>query len=537
MKNSIMIGYTLLFCVVSHAQARVEERDSEEIAAMVSEMVSIPAGSFDMGDLSGDGDGHAKPVHRVTVPAFWLGKYEVTFAQWDACVRGGGCTLDVWDVCVPYGVHTSYPDCSDHNEHPITHVSWDDAQSFIDWLNDETGGNFRLPTEAEWEYAARAGTTTTYSWGADIGRNRANCRGCDGPVVFERRVTDPVGSFPANAWGVHDMHGNVSEWVQDCWNDSYEGAPTDGGARTSGECSQRVLRGGSWGYEPWYLRSAFRGRGDHSSRYRFIGFRLARSGPVLALTDGETWAEAEEERGQVERTVEQLVEGMVSIPAGEFRMGGRGRDAEDREKPAHRVAVPAFKLGKYEVTFAQWDACVADGGCNGYAPDDSSRGRGNRPVFTVSWDDVQSFIDWLNGKTGGNYRLPSEAEWEYAARAGSTTKYSWGDDIGNNLANCESWYCGDRWEYTAPVGSFPANAWGLHDMHGNVSEWVQDCWNDSYEGAPTDGSAWMSGYCHLRVVRDGPWFVHPNHMDSAERGWSGRTGRYTSYGFRLAQDE
>ena len=532
MKNSIIIVYTLLFCVVSHAQAQVEEHDSEEIAAIVSEMVSIPAGSFDMGDLSGDGDGHAKPVHRVTVPAFWLGKYEVTFAQWDACVRGGGCTLDVWDICVPDRVVAS-PDCTDFNEHPITHVSWDDAQTFIDWLNGRTGGNFRLPTEAEWEYAARAGTTTTYSWGDNIGRN---CRGC-GWGVHEHRDTAPVGSFPANAWGLHDMHGNVSEWVQDCWNYSYEGAPTDGSARTSGECSQRVLRGGSWGYEPWYLRSAFRGRGDLSSRYTFIGFRLARSEPVPALPDGETRAEVEDERGQAERTVKRLVEGMVSVPAGEFRMGSRDPEAEDNEKPAHRVTVPAFKLGKYEVTFAQWDACVADGGCNSYSPDDRGWGRGNRPVFIVSWDDVQSFIDWLNGKTGGNYRLPSEAEWEYAARAGSTTNYSWGDDIGNHLANCESWYCGDRWEHTAPVGSFPANAWGLHDMHGNVEEWVQDCWNDSYEGAPTDGSAWTSGGCDWRVVRGGSWDLHPWYLHSASRSGVDRSYRFYLIGFRLAQDE
>ena len=548
MKNSIIIVYTLLFCVVSHVQAQVEEHDSEEIPAIVSEMVSIPAGSFDMGDLSGDGDGHAKPVHRVTVPAFWLGKYEVTFAEWDACVRGGGCTLDMWDVCVADRVCTldvwdvcdgsyPYPYCSDYDEHPITYVSWDDAQSFIDWLNGRTGGDFRLPTEAEWEYAARAGATTTYSWGDYIGRNQANCRSCDRWGVYERGDTSPVGSFPANAWGLHDMHGNVSEWVQDCWNDSYEGAPTDGSARRSGECRQRVLRGGSWGYEPWYLRSAFRGRGNHSSRYRFMGFRLARSGPVLALPDGETRAETEEERAQVERTVKQLVEGMVSIPAGEFRMGSRAGDAEDHEKPAHRVAVPAFKLGKYEVTFAQWGACVADGGCNGYSPDDKGWGRGNRPVFVVSWDDVQSFIDWLNGKTGGNYRLPSEAEWEYAARAGSTTKYSWGDDIGNNLANCVRWDCGDRWDYTAPVGSFPANAWGLHDMHGNVSEWVQDCWNDSYEGAPTDGSAWTSGDCSWRVFRGGSWDLDAWNLRAANRLAVAPAGRGYTFGFRLAQDE
>ena len=196
-------------------------------------------------------------------------------------------------------------------------------------------------------------------------------------------------------------------------------------------------------------------------------------------------------------------------------------------------AVPAFRLGKYEVTFAQWDACVSDGGC-----DDNGDGRGNQPVIYVSWDDVQSFIDWLNNKTGGNYRLPTEAEWEYAARAGTTTKYSWGNDIGSNRANCYNDECGDSWDYTAPVGSFPANPWGLHDMHGNVWEWVQDCLNYDYVGAPTDGSAWTSGNCSQRVVRGGAWGDDAWNLRSASRGRGGRTGRFDgSNGFRLAQDE
>ena len=227
---------------------------------------------------------------------------------------------------------------------------------------------------------------------------------------------------------------------------------------------------------------------------------------------------------------------MVSIPGGTFRMGDLNGGGNDRERPVHSVTVPAFKLGKHEVTFAQWDACVADGGCGGYQPDDKGWGRGNRPVIYVSLDDVQGFIRWLNSKTGGNFRLPTEAEWEYAARAGSTTAYSWGNSIGSNRANCDG--CGSRWDYdrTAPVGSFSANAWGLHDMHGNVGEWVQDCWNDSYVGAPTDGSAWISSDCAWRVVRGGSWINYPRDQRSARRVlaiWP----RIHTLGFRLAQDK
>ncbi len=233
----------------------------------------------------------------------------------------------------------------------------------------------------------------------------------------------------------------------------------------------------------------------------------------------------------------ELAGEMVSIPGGSFRMGDLSGEGYADEKHVRTVTVPAFRLGKHEVTFAQWDACVADGGCNGYSPDDEGGGRSDRPVINVSWNEVQSFIDWLNGKTGGNYRLPSEAEWEYAARAGSTTKYSWGDDIGNNRANCRG--CGSQWDdkRTAPVGSFPANAWGLHDMHGNVWEWVQDCWHDGYEGAPTDGSAWTSGDCDWRMVRGGSWDDYPWGLRSAFRGRGVRSGRDGNAGFRLAQDE
>ena len=227
---------------------------------------------------------------------------------------------------------------------------------------------------------------------------------------------------------------------------------------------------------------------------------------------------------------------MVSIPGGTFRMGDLSGEGRYNERPVHSVTVPAFRLGKYEVTFAQWDACVADGGCDGYSPDDAGGGRGNRPVINISWDDIQTYIAWLNGRTGGNYRLPTEAEWEYAARAGSTTLYSWGDDIGSNRANCND-DCGDSYEYAAPVGSFPANAWGLHDMHGNVWEWVQDCWNESYQGAPTDGSAWESGVCGQRVFRGSSWKLNARSLRSAYRGRSARAARSYLLGFRLAQDQ
>ena len=182
--------------------------------------------------------------------------------------------------------------------------------------------------------------------------------------------------------------------------------------------------------------------------------------------------------------------------------------------------------------FAQWDACVDGGGCDGYRPIHYGRERGERALVNLNWREVQNYLSWLSGKTGKDYRLPSEAEWEYAARAGSTTRFSWGDDVGSERANCYG--CNPSVRGPLPVGSFPANVFGLHDMHGNVYEWVEDCWNKSYDGAPSDGSAWLAGNCSFRVYRGGAWDVPPEQMRSAHRSAWERERRYTDLGFRVA---
>ena len=229
---------------------------------------------------------------------------------------------------------------------------------------------------------------------------------------------------------------------------------------------------------------------------------------------------------------------MVVVPAGSFMMGSPPSEEGryDNEGPVHRVAFAApFAVGVFEVTFAEWDACVSAGGCGGYRPDDAGRGRGSRPVGNVSWDDAQSYVGWLSRSTGKDYRLLSESEWEYVARAGTSTRYWWGDDIGRGRANCDS--CGSQWDYesTAPVGSFAANAFGLHDVHGNVWEWTEDCWNESYAGAPEDGRAWEGGECSRRFLRGGSWSNNPRLLRSAYRLWIDSGNRYNNNGFRVAR--
>ena len=229
---------------------------------------------------------------------------------------------------------------------------------------------------------------------------------------------------------------------------------------------------------------------------------------------------------------------MVVVPAGSYKMGSPSSEAErgGDEGPVHRVTIPEpFAVGVYEVTFDEWEACVRGGGCGGYRPDDEGWGRGNRPVINVSWEDAQGYVRWLRGKTGAGYRLLSEAEWEYVARAGSRTRYHWGNSIGRKRANCAR--CGSRWDNkrTAPVGSFPANGFGLHDVHGNVYERVEDCWNDSYVGAPSDGSAWESGNCSRRVLRGGSWDYAPGYLRSANREGNAIGSRYRVAGFRVVR--
>jgi formylglycine-generating enzyme required for sulfatase activity len=220
---------------------------------------------------------------------------------------------------------------------------------------------------------------------------------------------------------------------------------------------------------------------------------------------------------------------------------GRGRN----EGPRRKVAVPSFAIAKFEVTFAQWDACIADGGCR-HKPGDETWGRGRRPVINVSWQDTADFLAWLSRKTGKTYRLPAEAEWEYAARgitdpSAPHPPFSTGATINYRQANYDANFIyGDGKmglfrQKTVEVGRFPKNAFGLHDMHGNVWEWVQDCYRDSYRGAPTDGSAVVSADCSLRVLRGGSWNYFPQLLRSAYRYATAPDVRLDIAGFRVAR--
>ncbi len=241
---------------------------------------------------------------------------------------------------------------------------------------------------------------------------------------------------------------------------------------------------------------------------------------------------------------------MIVLPAGDFMMGSPDGQGNADEHPQHKVTIArSFAVSKFEVTWDDWEACVSMRGCDGAPTGDSGYGRDKHPLINVSWDQAKAYAAWLSLMTGKEYRLLSESQWEYAARAGSTTVYSFGDDPNqlcqyDNLADQTvkrthpNWMvgdCDDGQELIAVVGSYKPNAFGLHDMHGNVTEWVEDCYESSYEGAPADGSARTSTECSFRVFRGGSWGSLPQGLRSAHRERYVPKGRFIVIGFRLAR--
>jgi formylglycine-generating enzyme required for sulfatase activity len=224
---------------------------------------------------------------------------------------------------------------------------------------------------------------------------------------------------------------------------------------------------------------------------------------------------------------------MVPVPAGTFAMGSNTDDPS--EKPVHHVSIGApFAIGKFPVTVEQWNACVAANACQKLTPESNTNK--TAPARDVSWDDAQQYVRWLSKATGQSYRLPTEAEWEYADRAGTTTAYWWGEHMRKGNANCKD--CGDPWHKEGPenVGTFAANPLGLYDMNGGVWEWTADCWHNTYQGAPVDGHAWDSPGCEMRVIRGGSWREGGDYMLSATRFKYSAGVRQSQDGLRVVKD-
>jgi len=505
------------------------------------EMVLVPAGKFMMGSPEFENNRNDDETQReVTLTnAFYMGKYEVTQEQWE-------------------GLMGNNPSTTVGAKLPVTDISWNDCQDFIKKLNGKTGGGYRLPTEAEWEYACRAGTSTAYSYGRSLTESDANI---DGDSI------KAVGSYKPNIFGFYDMHGNVWEWCND-WHGSFQdGEVTDPMGPATGE--GRVLRSGSFDHGESKARSSNRGFLTPSLRYGDGGFRLARTMNIEGLSeseindfllkvmreqkaktkkDEETKAKKEKETKVkkeadeanakeaqkkaamiLHKEVEEKADlgagiklDMVLIPAGKFMMGSQGSEVgrKSDEMQYEVTLTNPYYIGKYEVTQEQWQAIMGN---------NPSETKGVKlPVTHVSWEDCQEFIKKLNAKTIGGYRLPTEAEWEYACRAGTTTAYSFGDKITLKDAN----YSGSAIDAPAVIGSYKPNAFGLYDMHGNVWEWCEDWFKELPQGTTIDpkGPATSDG----RVLRGGS-FWWESTVRSSSRGDFPPTSRNFDFGFRLAR--
>jgi len=467
-------------------------------------LVLIPAGKFMMGspDSEQGHRGNEGPQHEVIITKpFYMGVTEVTQAQYEAVM----------------GMN---PSKFKGPTNPVEMVSWEEAVEFCRKLSEKTGKTLRLPTEAEWEYACRAGTKTRFSFGdsasalgdyAWYGSNSGN-------------KTHPVGQKKPNAWGLYDMHGNVWEWCAD-WYGSYpSGSLTDPQGPGSG--SLRVVRGGSWRLNVTDdFRCAYRDDLGPPFRLGIHGFRCA--GTRIEDAPGKLVPAPEPKSSPAGLTLD-LGKGvamtLVLIPPGKFVMGSpdseQGRSPD--EGPQHEVIISKpFYMGVTEVTQAQYEAVMGTNPSN-------IKGETN-PVEMVSWTDATEFCKKLSEKTRQAVRLPTEAEWEYACRAGSKTRFSFGDS--DSVLGDYAWYKSNSGDKTHPVGQKKPNAWGLYDMHGNVWEWCQDFHGGYAAGAGRDPAGPGSG-TH-RVLRGGSWFTIPVICRSAHRNYIRPDNRHYLCGFRV----
>jgi len=436
---------------------------------------------------------------------------------------------------------------------PVTNVFWNDCQDFIKKLNAKTNGGYRLPTEAEWEYACRAGTTTAYFFGDAITTKHANSRERGAGQVIKLTT---VGCYKPNAFGIYDMHGSVWEWCEDKFGNYPAEALTDPKGPATGD--GYIMRGGSFVFNVSMARSSNRVILPPTRLHVIgFGFRLVRTAenktddllkvikpnPVAVipavgnlLVAPFTEAKAKEVQKLVAKSLQKEVEEkedlgkgikleMVLIPAGRFMMGSPVSEVGrvDNETQHEVTLTKPYYMGKYEVTQEQWEVVMGN--------NPSSRTKGARlPVTDISWNDCQEFIKKLNAKTKGGYRLPTEAEWEYACRAGTITAYSFGDAITPKDANCIDPKIG----IPAAVGNYQPNVFGLFDMHGNVWEWCEDWFGGYLAGVLMDPKGPATG--GTRVLRGGSFKDNISLVRSSMRGLNGPPAiRVSNYGFRLAK--
>ncbi|MBR5977471.1 MAG: formylglycine-generating enzyme family protein, partial [Verrucomicrobia bacterium] len=464
----------------------------------------------------------AELLHDVTLTqGYWLGKYEITQAQYEA-VTGRNPVSD----SSLFGVG---------DDHPVYYISWGVAANFCSQLTEKEraagrlpeGYEFTLPTEAQWEYACRAGTTTAFNNGKNL--TEAGIEQC--PEMDEvgwykynsGDKTHSVGQKLPNAWGLYNMHGSVEEWCQDWAKDYPAGDATDPTGPETG--TYRIVRGGGWNEDARYCRSASRDISEPDSFWPNTGFRVA-------------LAPVPESRNMTIPISEDVDLDMIWINPGTFIMGSPedelGRDSEETQ---HKVTLTqGYWLGKFEVTQAQYEAIMGE--------NPSYISGADLPVEYVAWEDAMEFcaklteIEKAAGRLpkGYEYTLPTEAQWEYACRAGTTTALNSGKNLSSEEKCPEmdevGWYGYNTANKTHPVGQKLPNAWGLYDMHGNVLEWCLDLYNSrGYPSSEVIDPIGTTGI--MRVVRGGSYARSGAGRCRSAYRLSGTIG-FRDSGFRVA---
>ncbi|MCQ2329195.1 MAG: formylglycine-generating enzyme family protein [Paludibacteraceae bacterium] len=465
------------------------EYETINVNGVTFRMVKVDGGTFQMG--SNDGYSDEKPVHSVTLSSYYIGETEVTQALWQA-------------------VMGSNPSYFKGDNLPVEWVSWDYCQEFIKKLNQLTGKTFALPTEAQWEYAARGGNKSR-------GYEYSGSNNIDDVAWYydnSSSETHPVGTKQANELGIYDMSGNVFEWCQD-WYGSYpSSSQIDPVGPSTG--SSRVNRGGSWYHDAKDCRSANRDSNSpgSSNSHGNLGLRLA----LLDEQPEEPTTEVSVtvETGKAVLNVDGTIYNLIKVDGGTFKMGQEGVAT-----PVHSVTLSSYYICETEVTQALWQAVM--GSNPSYFKGD------NLPVEQVSWDNCQEFIKKLNQLTGKTFALPTEAQWEYAARGGNKSRgYEYS---GSNNIDDVAWYDGNSSMQTHQVGTKMANELGLYDMSGNVWEWCQDWYGSYTSSSQTDPAGPSTG--SGRVNRGGSWFGNASGCRSSNRRNYSPGSRYNFLGLRL----
>ena len=534
--NNVTVDYFL--ASASHVPATEGTKVMQGIT-----MVSIPGGTFQMGSTKGESN--EQPVHQVTLSAFQMSIYEITQAQYRAVIGTNPSTYT-----------------GDYNK-PVESLSlMDEAQTFCNRLSEAAGlepcydlttgacdftkNGYRLPTEAEWEYACRAGTTTEYYTGdSESDLNRAAWYKAN--IYVEG--SQAVGGKEPNSFGLYDMHGNIFEMVND-WYGAYSSEPQTNptGPETG---TDLIVRGTSYlARLASQCRSAARvhvsAEKFKSEKYRDVGFRVVRGviSPGLQSIGGRISEDGTGLSGVSIRIVENVVDDTVvpdiafaSIPGGTFQMGSTTGRTD--EQPVHQVTVSEFQMSTYEITQAQYWAVTGSNPSSFIGP--------NNPVDRVTWSDAVTFCNRLSERAGlqpcydlsawtcdftkDGYRLPTEAEWEYACRAGTTTEYYTGDSESD--LDRAGWYYINSSYTTHAVGSKEANPFGLYDMHGNIREMCND-WAGDYSSEPqTNPTGPQTGI--YRISRGGAWGNGASRCRSAEREAQPPNYGHCLRGFRIVR--